>query len=374
MPLTPAEQKELAELEALDAQTKPKSSYQLMNEAAAQSVDRVRMQANPELQGPRLPEGPTPEEQQVHEGVLQGVAGGFYPEQTANVIKSIASGAKNLSGRLMNRAVGMKSAAPEIGAQIAEEGVVGTRGMMGRQIESRLGQRGQELEQAVEAIPGQIPNAPVASEVEQLATKYTTPEGNIVTGADPHLAKIKSAVDQILSRGESVSPKEAVRLKRGAQTMGYREGEAMPQLAGKIGQAEAGGYGQQLEQAYAERVGGPNKVASSNEKLTALLKGKQALSKAKETDTLGLGAAAASGMAAAGFKLATGHPEEAVVAGLATGLGAIGGKLAAPAIQSAASQAARGFGKVAGAAAPAGATLQKLSVLEALKKQREERE
>lgn len=182
---------------------------------------------------------------------------------------------------LEQKALGIRKTEPGLGKLLTDMGIRGTKEGMKEKIAQQLAEKGAELENAVRSIPGDISSENVAQGIRSIAEKYATRGGQIPEEAQPLVNKIMESASSIAERGEQ-SPLEALDLKRVAQRLGYslKTGEPIGKLTSQLAAKEALGYGDELANAYAQRVGGENIVKSGNEALAALLKGQRALSKA----------------------------------------------------------------------------------------------
>lgn len=227
-------------------------------------------------------------------------------------MESIGNAVSSIPRKLMTSSVGADYA-PQVGKDLLEEGIVGTRGMMQGQIEQGLANRGEQLQQAVSKIPGMIESAPVAEDVGSAASKYTTSGGITPSAVQSESALIANTAKDIAGRGP-ISPQEALELKRIAQRVGYKQGEPLSKLQSGLARSEAKGYGNALESAYESRVGGDNAVAEANQKLSSLLKGKSGLASSAAPSAVADAATVAGG---AGIGSILGHPGMGTAAGAA---------------------------------------------------------
>lgn len=227
----------------------------------------------------------SPENKQIEEstanGYVNSIAGSYFPEGTTNPLGWAAEkvGLTKIPDKLMQMAVGAKKYIPGMGTKLIDEGVVGTKGMMQKQVGQKLAQRGAELDKAVTSIPGKVESAPIAAEVSALGEKYQTPGGIIPDAVKPEYEKVINAANDVASRG-AVDPKEALALKRIAGGIGYKEGDPLAKLISRIAQKEERGYANALEQGYAKaNPTGPNAVQEANESLSALIGAKKGLTR-----------------------------------------------------------------------------------------------
>ncbi len=278
---------------------------------------------------------------------VRAIGGSFVPQGTANPLAWLArrTGLSQVPDKLMQKAVGLKKFIPGVGETLMDEGVVGTKAGMAKQVESKLGARDADLDAAVAKIKGPISSEPVANEVTGLKSRYTTSDGYTPEVAAPEATAVANSAKDIGAR-EAASPQKALELKRIAAKVGYKEGEPLARLKSELAQAESRGYGQQLERGYAEsNPGVPNAVAESNSKLSALMKAKRGLD-TPESLTAG--------------SVAGGIVKDAVAGGIGALIGGPGGGVAGmaarragsmPVVQSAGAHALRKGAPVAAEAA-----------------------
>lgn len=206
--------------------------------------------------------------------VLNAVAGSFMPAATINPLRGLTTA---VGDRVMQAATGIKKYIPGLGTDLVDQGIVGTKGMMKSQIAKKIGNESANLDQAVSQIPSRIAQEPVAKAVDSMASKYATEGGIVPEAVRPEFNKVSSTVEDIIGRGE-VSPQEALKLKRIAQGIGYKNGQPLAALESKLAQTEAGAYGRELEKGYAQaNPEAPNAVEQANAKLSTLLKGQKGL-------------------------------------------------------------------------------------------------
>lgn len=281
MPLTPAEEQELAQLQQSDASKGLKS---FLNPALnAQMTDRIKMGANPNLQGPRMSLDPTPEEAEQGKEALNAAAGSFVPEGSINPVSWLINKSPlgKIPDKMMQAAVGMKKYVPGVGDTLINEGVWGTKSGMQEQIASKLQKEVANREAVLGSMSGRIDSGQISSKVAQMSNKFSV-DGVVPEAVRPQVGVIQKAAADIGSRGQ-VSPRQAGKFAQISGEIGYQGDKPVERLAGQVARTENSGYRQALSDQYANEFGDsvPNKVDETYGKLAAFIKGKQGLSKAQ---------------------------------------------------------------------------------------------
>lgn len=100
-----------------------------------------------------------------------------------SALAPILKGAGKLIGRggdvLLQKAVGLKRYIPGLGDTLADEGVIGTKGMMRKQVEAGLDSRGQEIGELAKSIQN-VDTQPIAEHLGSQAAKLVGPDGQIL--------------------------------------------------------------------------------------------------------------------------------------------------------------------------------------------------
>lgn len=265
MPLSPQEEAELKQLESEQTAPQGKPSLEDLIRGKGMSTDVSKLADSTDGHGNEIAEA---------------AAANFAPAGEGTGLMSLLgekTGLNKIPDYLMQKAIGMKKLVPGLGTNLLDQGVVGTKGMMQRQVSSKLAEEGGNLTNAVNRIKGPINSQDVADKVASGMSKFSTESGIIPEQVRPEFDRIASVAGDIADRGP-VSPQDALKLKRIAGEVGYKEGEPLTKLNSKLAQTEGQGYGDALKNAYSEQYpDSPNAVASANDKLSALIKGNKAL-------------------------------------------------------------------------------------------------
>lgn len=182
---------------------------------------------------------------------------------------------------LMQAAAGVKKIIPGMGSEMIDQGLIGTRGMIGKQAEQKIPVLAQQLEQEVSKLPGQVSHKQVSQDILERAKRFQTPSGYIPE-AD------QAAVDAITARAKEVgarkaaSTTEALSLKKQAGARGWSRGTPLSGIENELNRAETMGYGKQLEGLADEStINLDLGVEPSENKVKALNRAQEALFKAK---------------------------------------------------------------------------------------------
>jgi hypothetical protein len=216
----------------------------------------------------------------------------------------------------MQRAVGRKKYTPGVGTTLADEGIIGTKGMMQKQVASKMSSRGDEISDLVDSIPGQIDSDPIAASVRGEAAKFMPRSGAPAAADAQKIGKLGEMADDIQTRGK-ISPAEALDRRIIAGRRGFRNDDPLESLLGQASKKEQAGYSQALKDGYANaNPGAPNKLAQADQSYGALARANRSLNE-EETLARSLMGLAAKGGVGAGAGYLVGGPEGAAVGALA---------------------------------------------------------
>jgi hypothetical protein len=207
---------------------------------------------------------------------------GFVSGLIGGGLQTAGEGANKLGDWLMQKAVGMKKYMPGVGEKLADEGVIGTKGMMKGQVEKALPAREAELQDAVKGLKGTVDPEPVANAVRGQADKFIPtpgPSGPMPIQSDnlPAVNQATSRADEIMIRG-ALHPEEALSLSRTAARGAYgANGQPLNQFGDKLAQTE----GISLKDAIKEMADAQDApaVREALAKEAALLNAKKGLNK-----------------------------------------------------------------------------------------------
>ena len=304
MPLTPEEELELLELEEAEAQGAEASpgvmsrlgeAAQAVFTGSGPAADRMRAMPPSQMTGAEsldkavtgtpplaMPIGAAPAVLQKLAGLFsntargRAAAGGVQgavqgamdnpQDRLAGAAKGgligggvgVASeGIAKLLGKVgdvgMQAAVGRKKYTPGVGTTLADEGVVGTRGMMQGQVKNKLASRGAELEELAGQSDKAINVGPEALELGENAMRGVSVPGSGMSPQDlPKAQAINEFVDDMAMRG-SESPVQALARRRAAGNRAYSGREdPLKSLIGQLSKQEQQVYSSALKEAVPE--------------------------------------------------------------------------------------------------------------------------
>lgn len=266
--------------------------------------------------------------------------------------QGLGEGASRLGDWLMQKAVSMKNYVPGAGKELANQGVIGTKGMMQNQVAKALPEQEAALQKAVNSLEGVIEPDDIAEAVSNRAKGYIPAPGS--SGPLPVPEQNKPFVDAALNRANEVmgrgnlSPSEALNVSRAIAKPAYgMTGEPLNSFKNKLSQTEAGSIKDALKSlGDAQDVPGVRQSLASE---AALIKASKGLNKPENlASVLSRSALKAAIGGGAGYQM--GGKEGAVAgAALSTPLGlssmgraAIGAGKAAPYVTPALIDALRG--------------------------------
>lgn len=221
---------------------------------------------------------------QLADESVNAIGGSFYPEKTLNPIGKLLgkaadyTGASKLPDWLMQKAVGMKKYIPGVGQELVDQGIMGPAALMKSQVKGKLGSTGQQIGQSVNEIPGNISHAPVAEELSQLKSQYTTPSGVTSSAMAPNLDKVTHRALEVAMRPDAPA-NELFGFKQLAQKEGYNKlGDPLAKVNSQLAQTEGSAYGKLLSDAYAKaHPENPEQLADLNKTYFSLNKANRAL-------------------------------------------------------------------------------------------------
>lgn len=251
----------------------------------------------------------------------------------ASLMELLGKGPRKLGDTLMQKAVGLKKYIPGLGENLANEGLIGTRGMLQNQVTKGLASRGQEIGDLAKSIPGEISNQAVADKIGDLAGRRMTSGGIIPPEESKNIGQILGKAREVLQSppmsGEAQAEMRAIAGRRARELGAYRTNPSAA-LKSQLAGAEQAGRSEALKQAYSSAFPeAPNALAEADQAYGALSKAQSGLSQAPSISPYSSAAklaAPALGGLAGGYE---GGTPGAI-------LGTVGGAaLASPAAQSA---------------------------------------
>ena len=174
----------------------------------------------------------------------------------SGAIRKTGSGIKGLGDWFMQKAVGRTKYTPGIGTELADQGIMGTKEAMRRQVQAKLPEAGKRIEEVASTISSPIDYRKIASDIAG------SPLGQrgLVPGASPSAAdigtiqKISAYLDDIASRGqESASQAIRRRSSAGQREFGARETPGAS-LEAQLAKAEQQGISRAFKEAGGEEA------------------------------------------------------------------------------------------------------------------------
>lgn len=214
---------------------------------------------------------------------LPGFGGGI-----TNVVGKVANPlAKWLGGKLAALATGARELAPEAEQVLVNQGLIGTKNMMQKQVTKKLVASGERLGNAAREISGGFETKPVAEAVQKVGSKLEIAPGTPTEAVKPAWERVQKRAADIAQRGsESGTPgvQSAQGLQRGkviAGSEGFTQtGLERAGIDKAAARAENAAVDDMLEKAYAEQHPGlPNEYKLANTEYGALKEAERGLGK-----------------------------------------------------------------------------------------------
>lgn len=295
MPLSPEQIQELQELEELE-QLEQKFGQ-------------------PQAEQPAPTAGYSPK--QLEDPTLQSMMTGMFGMGgVSNTARAAAPGLAQVIGKpfgkagdyLMQKAAGMKKFIPGIGKTMANEGMVGTKGMLRNQTAKALTKHGQNISTQAAKIPGLIDNGPVADKVGSLAERRILSTGDIPVEESKAVGQILGKARE-LAQSPAVSGQTQAELRamagRRAREMGAYKTLPSAAIKSQLASAEQAGRSEALKKAYGSAFPDqPNLLAQSDDAYSALSKVQEGLKNQEPLSTFNVATKlipAAIGTAAGGL-------------------------------------------------------------------------
>jgi hypothetical protein len=157
----------------------------------------------------------------------------------------------------MQAAVGRRKFTPGVGTTLADEGIIGTREGMTKQVNSKLAQRGQQLHELADEIPGAPINTPeLAHTVVGDAAKPMMVPGGAPSSADmPKLSAVRDFGTDMASRGMESGPQALARRIAAGQRSYRGKEDPLQSLLGQLSKGEQVQYSKALKGAHSEATG-----------------------------------------------------------------------------------------------------------------------
>lgn len=141
------------------------------------------------------------------------------------MVGGLLQGAGSALGKMgdftMQKSVGMRKYTPGVGTSLADQGVIGTKGMMANQVESKLSEQESKLQDIVQSLKGTVNSKEIADAVSQKAQRFTLPStGQASPFSQNELQKVRDMSGKISEMGD-LSGSDLLALKRQGDYQGY---------------------------------------------------------------------------------------------------------------------------------------------------------
>lgn len=210
---------------------------------------------------------------QASDRAINAAAGGAI----GGTLAGASQAAPKLADWLMGKAAGIRKMVPGMGNALVDEGIAGTKGQMLSKVKNQLGVRGEELNNAVNQIKGDIDVSPMAQKLAEKAEGYKV-AGKVPSNATDPYSKFSNLAEDVGSTG-NMSPQDLLKFKRLQGEAAYNaSGNPANSYAGDVAKTAGGESKGLLEKAFSDQNPNlPNAVADSNQILHTLLKAKKGL-------------------------------------------------------------------------------------------------
>lgn len=202
------------------------------------------------------------------------------------VLSAIAGPIKGIGDRILQRSVGLKKYIPGVGETMADEGIIGTQGMMRGQVEKALETRGQEIGSLARSVP-EVSTQPIAENIGQRASRLIGPDGKIMPENIAEFNKYADAASKVSSEnaltGETTAFRRAAQGKVAKNAGRYRDNPAQG-LKSQLAGTQQSAYSQALKNA----PGAPAGLAEADRAYGALSQVDAAMSRPESLSSMSM--------------------------------------------------------------------------------------
>ncbi len=200
--------------------------------------------------------------------------------------------------KLIQKAAGIREPSPQVGQELLDEGIWGTRSSMGEQARRGIDQNSEKLGQAVANIPGKADTSALASELQQKAQDLKI--NGMLPPTEEALAGKYDKLAQFLGAKPEMSYPDLRKFKSGQGSAAYNatSGAVKDTAVGTSSSAAERGAGKMLSDAYGRaNPGATNEVDALNRRISALYDARNGLKRGTSLSDLikGAGAMGAGG-------------------------------------------------------------------------------
>lgn len=139
-------------------------------------------------------------------------------------LQGVGEAAGKIGDYLMQRSVGLRRYTPGIGTSLADQGVIGTKGMMANQVDNKLAAEEDSLQGLVKDLSGTVNSKEIADAVSQKAQRFTLPStGEASPFSQQELQKVRDMSGKLSQMGD-LSASDLLALKRQGDYQGFTAG------------------------------------------------------------------------------------------------------------------------------------------------------
>ncbi len=187
---------------------------------------------------------------------------------------------------VMQKALGMKHYEPGLGTKFADEGLVGTKGMMSKQVGNKMGEVGDEIGELAKSLEG-VSSDTASQHILDRAMKYIQKDGHVSPDDMPKFKKLMELAEEVSGRGGeagSIAGDVAAGARASAGKRGREAGafkmDPSQSLKAEAARAEQGGWSKSLKEGFSKaNPGAPNALAKADSRYGTLAKANQSLSR-----------------------------------------------------------------------------------------------
>jgi hypothetical protein len=203
--------------------------------------------------------------------------------------------------KLIQKSAGIREPSPQVGQELLDEGVWGTRGMMSEQARKGIEKNSEKLGEAVANIPGKADVSGLANDLQQRAQDLKI--NGMLPPTETGLASKYDALAQFLGAKPEMSYPDLRKFKSGQGSAAYNatSGAVKDTAVGTSSSAAERGAGKMLSEAYGRaNPGVPNQVDALNQRISALYDARNGLKRPMSLSDLIKGAGALGAGSAVG--------------------------------------------------------------------------
>lgn len=200
--------------------------------------------------------------------------------------------------KLIQKAVGIREPSPQVGQELLDQGLWGTRGMMSGQARRGIDQNSEKLGEAVANLPGKADTSSLAADLQQRGQDLKI--NGMLPPTEKSLAGKYDELSQFLGAKPEMSYPDLRKFKSGQGQAAYNatSGAVKDTAVGTSSSAAERGAGKMLSEAYGKsNPGAPNQVDALNKRISALYDARNGMKRAVSLSDLikGAGAMGAGG-------------------------------------------------------------------------------